>query len=72
MDFEWPRSTKYNYQARRAIKELIMSGVLCPNVMVCGRSTNDATLPKCERPDCPGAKPVTFAPFKPGQQAPRE
>lgn len=41
-----------------------MSGATCQNFIVCGKHTNDATAPKCERTDCPG-KPQTFAPFRP-------
>ena len=40
-----------------------MSGVICP---ICFDSTNDPSLPKCERYGCPGKE--TFRPFTPGRQ----
>lgn len=38
-----------------------MSGALCERFPTCPNSTNDATIPKCDAPDCPGRQ--TFAPF---------
>ncbi len=31
-----------------------MSGALCERFPACPNSTNDATVPKCEKADCPG------------------
>jgi hypothetical protein len=31
-----------------------MSGALCERFPACPNSTNDATVPKCEKTDCPG------------------
>ena len=33
-----------------------MSGVVCERFPACGVSTNNATVPKCDKPDCPGAR----------------
>lgn len=37
-----------------------MSGAICG---VCGEQTNNARIPKCELPECPGAANQTFAPM---------
>ena len=38
-----------------------MSGALCERFPACSHSTNDATVPKCDKDDCPGRE--TWASF---------
>lgn len=42
-----------------------MSGVICQKTG-CYNSTNDPSLPTCDRSDCPGRE--TFRPFSPARQ----
>ena len=33
-----------------------MSGAMCQNFPICMEATNDATIPKCDKPLCPGKR----------------
>lgn len=38
-----------------------MAGAHCERFPACIEATNDATIPRCHKPDCPGRE--TFKPF---------